>query len=284
MKSASAALIALLSTQRQYFMADLYTFTLAGGTVLRFAAADTDIRVGATTFAGNGPLFSRGSTRVVLGIEVDSLDVTVAADDTHLVGGVPFLQAVTTGALDGALLTVERAFMAAWGDTSAGTIVLFSGRVAETTASRTEARLTVRSDLELLNIKMPRNLYQPGCVHTLFDAGCTLTKAAWAVATSTSANSTANVLNCGLVQAAGFFDLGTVTFTGGPNAGVSRTVKSYTPGVLALSYPLPKTPTLGDTFTAYPGCDKKQATCGTKFVNLGSFRGFPYVPVPETAL
>jgi uncharacterized phage protein (TIGR02218 family) len=284
MKSASAALVTLLSTQRAYFMADLYTFTLAGGAVLRYAAADTDIRVGATLFAGNGPLFTRGATRVVLGIEVDSLDVTVAANDTHLVGGVPFLQAVTTGAFDGALLTVERAFMATWGDTSAGASILFSGRVAETTASRTEAKLTARSDLELLNIKMPRNLYQPGCVHTLFNAGCALTKAAWAVNTATSSGSTASVLNCGLVQAAGYFDLGTVTFTGGPNAGVSRTIKSYTPGVLTLSYPLPKPPTLGDTFTAYPGCDKKQTTCGVKFVNLGSFRGFPYVPVPETAL
>lgn len=284
MKSASAALVTLLTTSRQFFMADLYTFTLAGGTVLRYAAADADIRVGAYLFAGRGPLFKRGSTRVVLGVEVDSLDVTAFADDTHLVGGVPFLQAVTTGAFDGALLTVERAFMASWGDTSAGTIVLFSGRVAETTASRTEARLTVRSDIELLNIKMPRNLYQPGCVHTLFDAGCGLSKAALGVNTAVAAGSSPSVLACGLVQAAGHFDLGTVTFLAGLNAGVSRTVKRYVPGELTLSYPLPKAPGVGDVFTAYPGCDKRQDTCGAKFNNLINFRGFPYVPIPETAL
>lgn len=283
-KSASAALVTLLTTSQQFLMADLYTFVLLGGTVLRYASADVDIRLSALTFCSSGPLLKRGRTRVVIGLEVDTLEVTVYADNTHLVGGVPWLQAVRSGAFDGASVKLERAFMVAWGDTSAGTVILFEGRVAEAIASRTEAKLTVRSDLELLNIKLPRNLYQPGCIHTLFDAGCGLSKAAFAVNTSTTSGSTRDTLNCGLGQAAGYFDLGTVTFTGGPNAGVTRTVKFYSPGVFKLSYPLPSIPNLGDGFTAYPGCDKLQATCQNKFNNLANFRGFPYVPVPETSL
>jgi uncharacterized phage protein (TIGR02218 family) len=40
-------------------------------------------------------------------------------------------------------------------------------------------------------------------------------------------------------------------------------------------------PANGDTFNIYPGCDKKQATCSTKFANLTHFRGFPYIPRPR---
>mgnify|MGYP001362366032 CR=1 FL=1 len=265
-------------------MADLFTFTLVGGTVLRYANCDMDIKVGATVFSSGGPRFARGRTRVSIGVEVDTLDVTVYADDTHLVNGVPFLQACASGACDGASLTLERAFMASWGDTSPGTVILFAGRCAEMQISRHEARLTVRSDLELLNVQMPRNLYQPGCLYTLFDGGCGLIKSTWGVNSSAGGGSTSRVINCGLGQAAGYFDLGSVTFTGGPNAGVSRTVKSYTPGVLTLSYPLPATPGVGDGFTAYPGCDKTQATCNSKFSNQARFRAFPFTPTPETAL
>lgn len=283
MKSASAALIALLDSN-QFKMADLLTLTTLGGTAYRYTSADIDIPYGGNTFSAQGVRFKRGRTRTVIGVEVDELDINFYASSGNLLGGVPFFQALHNGALDGAEVRLERAFMATWGDTSPGTLVMFSGRVSTYELGRTEARVKVKSDLELLNVKMPRNLYQPGCLHTLFDTGCGLTKAAFGAATTAASGSTRQVLNCGLAQAAGYFDQGTITFTSGANNGVTRNVKSYTPGVVTLSYPLPSTPTIGDSFTAYPGCDKKQATCSGKFSNLANFRGFPYVPVPETVL
>ena len=41
MKAASAAMIALLGSSDQFIMADLYTITLVGGSVLRYSAAPT---------------------------------------------------------------------------------------------------------------------------------------------------------------------------------------------------------------------------------------------------
>ena len=67
------------------------------------------------------------------------------------------------------------------------------------------------------------------------------------------------------------------------NNGASRSVKSYTPGVITLSLPLLAAPGVGDTFNAYPGCDKQQATCTNKFSNKVNFGGQPYIPLPETA-
>jgi uncharacterized phage protein (TIGR02218 family) len=143
--------------------------------------------------------------------------------------------------------------------------------------------MNVNSDLELLNIQMPRNLYQPGCIHTLYDSGCTLLKTNFDEFSTVAAGSTLSQINCGLAQATGYFDLGTVTFTSGPNANVVRSVKSYTPGILILSQPLIQACNVGDAFTAFPGCDKLQATCSGKFNNLVNFKGFPFIPLPETA-
>lgn len=282
MKSASPGLIALLNSSQQFIMADLYTFVLIGGTVLRYTGAEGMLMVGGSVFDGTTILIDRSKIRTVIGVEVDTLDLTIQALPTHLIGSTPFLTALKNGALDGATVKVERCFMPTWGDTSLGTVILFSGRVADMEVGRTEAKVRVNSDLELLNIQMPRNLYQPGCLNTLYDGACTLAKASFGVAGTVGAGSTRNLLSNGLAQAAGWFDMGTVTITSGVNAGVSRSVKQYSPGVLALMNPLVSACAPGDTFTVYAGCDKAQATCSAKFNNLANFRGFPYVPVPES--
>jgi hypothetical protein len=84
-------------------------------------------------------------------------------------------------------------------------------------------------------------------------------------------------------QTAGWFDLGTVVFTSGMNSGISRTVKSYAPGVLTFSLPFPYPPAVGDTFHVYAGCDKTMVTCNAKFSNLTHFSGEPFIPPAETA-
>ncbi len=51
MKAASPALIALLDGADQFIMADLYTITLVGGSVLRYSAAATALTVSGNIFA-----------------------------------------------------------------------------------------------------------------------------------------------------------------------------------------------------------------------------------------
>lgn len=283
MKAGNATINALLNSDRQLFMADLYTITTVAGVIYRYTGADTNLTVGGNLFLSSLKL-KRGRLRTSVGLEVDTLDLTVYPALSDLIGGTPFLTALRTGALDGATLLLERAYMSVWGDTTPGTFIKFIGRISESQFGRTEAKIKIKSDLELLNIQMPHNLYQTGCIHTLYDSGCGLLKSSYAAASTVLTGSTASMLLCGLTQALAYFDQGTITGTGGANSGVTRTVKSYTPGVLNLSYPLPVAPGVGDAFTAYPGCDKTQATCTSKFNNIVNFRGFPYVPIPETAL
>jgi uncharacterized phage protein (TIGR02218 family) len=283
MRAASPAFIQLLNTASEFYLADLYSFTLANGQLLRYSGADISVTVNGNLYVAGGLEFVRGQTRTMVGLEVDTLEVTLFADATTTVNGMPALAFARTGGFDGATFVLERMIAASPADTSAGTVVMFSGRIADVEVGRTTAKLSVKSLLELLNLQLPRNLYQPGCVHTLFDSGCRLLKANFAVSGQVLAGSTAALLNTNLGQATGTFDLGTISFSSGANAGRAATVKAQVGGTLSFANPLPAAPAIGDTFTAYPGCDKSQATCTAKFANLANFRGFPYVPMPETA-
>ena len=77
---------------------------------------------------------------------------------------------------------------------------------------------------------------------------------------------------------------GYVTFTSGPNDGITAAVKNVNAGAsLVLAFPLPELSNPTDTFTIYQGCDHTGATCAGTFGNIANFRGFPFVPPPQSA-
>lgn len=285
MRTASPELQALLASSNQFVMADLYTLTLLGGAVLRYTTTDIDITYGGNTWSANGPRIERGRMRLVLGVEVDTLDVTIYPSASDLIAGQPFARAAVFGALDGARLRLDRAFLPAWGQPVAGTVLLFEGRLSTIPGTRTAIRCKVTSDLELLNVPMPPNVYQPPCGHSVYDSGCGLLRAAFTVSGTVTAADTEQAFGTDLAAAADYYALGVLGFTSGANAGLRRTVKAHAAGGdIALLLPLPSAPQAGDTFTVYPGCDKTMSTCDGKFSNLGRFRGMPFIPEPETAL
>jgi len=281
MRTASGALVTLLNTATQLAFADLYTFTLSGGQVLRYTSADKAITYNGNTW-GIGPIIRRSKTKLNVGIAVDSLDLRLSADALVLVNSVPMMQFMAQGGLDGARCKLERVFMADWNTAPAGSIVLFPGRINDVIMTRYEAQITVQSDLELLDANVPRNLYQPSCMNTLYDAACGKNRAALTVTGTVSGTPTKTVMTTSRAEATSYFDLGVITFTSGQNNGQSRTVKSFAGGVVTLINPLPFAPAAGDAFTMYPGCDKTMSTCNTKFANVIRFRGQPFIPVPET--
>ncbi len=164
-----------------------------------------------------------------------------------------------------------------------GAVLLFQGRVSTVDAvGRIAARITVASDLVLLDVDMPRNVWQPTCNHVLFDSGCGLPKEAFGGAGVVGAGATPTRIPWAGASPA--YAQGTLTVTGGANAGATATIKTADATGLTLAYPLQTAPAVGDTFVAYQGCDHTLATCRAKFANAARFRGFPFVPTPETAL
>lgn len=284
MKAASPMLIALLKGSDQFIMADLYTVTLVGGLVLRYSAAPTALSVNGYNFA-LGPRFERSKTRIIIGTQVDELEVRLYPEPTDLVGAATFLEAAWQGQLDGALLQLERAFMPTYGDTSAGTVVLFAGRVSDIDCTRTSIDIKCRSHLELLNVQMPRRLWQSSCTHLFGDAMCQFDRSTLQRTFAAGSGSTqAQIATVVSPAPANLFVQGTIVAMSGANAGSSRTVANMSDGLVYVKLAFLSPVLVGDLFRLLPGCDRTLATCNNLFNNATHFGGFPYIPTPETAV
>jgi len=289
MKTATAALINFLNSARTapdapIAFADCFTFTLSTGAILTYTNVDQPVLYNGYTFAANGPLVQGLKYRSSVGLEVDKQQITIAARPTDQINGSPFLNALRDGAMDGAIVQRDRAFMTALGQSPVGVVTLFHGRVSTVDiVGRTSATLTIASDLVVLDYDMPRNIYSPTCLHTLYDSGCGLIRGTYAASGSVASGSSATqILFSGALAS---HAQGSIVFSSGANANVRATVRNVVASVsLTLIYPLPSTPSIGDAFTVYAGCDHTRATCNSRFSNLSNFRGFPFVPPPQIAV
>jgi uncharacterized phage protein (TIGR02218 family) len=277
-------LAVFLQSATEFRMADLYTITLKAGTVLRYTTWDSSLTVLGNTFLTGPPNIERTAIEEQLGMAVSTIEVTITASATDLLNGVPILQAIGLGIFDGAAFKIERLFMDPAGQ-QIGTVIRFAGFIGPVDElTRSYAKITVNSGTDLLSMQLPAIILQPGCTNTLFDARCGLSKASFAESNTVQSGSTVNKLISASIKADGYYDNGQIAFTSGANSGLVKAVKQYLGQQFTFNSPLPFTPNAGDAFTAYPGCDKTQATCTNKFSNLVNFEGFPYVPVPETAI
>lgn len=285
MRTASPQLITLLN-EDQFLMADLYTITTVQGDVFRYTNYDFDLTVAGQTYSSSGPIISREGISLSLGIEVDNLSISIDCIDDNEWNGINVVQAFHNGQLDGARFKLERIFMDMNKptDTSAGTIKLFEGRIIEPDLDRNSIQASVASDLDELNVQMPRNLYQPSCSNTLFDHACGLNRENYALETVIAAGSTASRILCDINQPQGWFTQGVIEFLEGGNKGLKRTIRLHELDVLLLTLPLLENPEVGQRIKVYPGCDKRLETCQNRFNNFSRFRGAPFIPIPETSV
>lgn len=291
MKTISATLQALWAT-RQAILVKLFQFTLIDGTVLNFCSGDQDVVVGGTTYScgnPNGPFFetadNKAKVHFALGTSVDRMVFDVVVGDWKP-EGFTFTQAVRYLLFDQAICTMSLLFMAGPGDTTAGAVPMFTGQVAQIDYSNSVAQFTIASHMELLNMQLPKNCFQAGCLNTLFDQACTLSQAAFLVTGTVSSGLTPGSYIFGLAgsaagEGAGFFNLGRIVFTTGANAGQWRDVTSHvsgSPPVINVIPPYGIVPSAGDAFNIYPGCDKTELTCINKFNNKVNYRAMDFTP------
>ena len=285
MKPVGSAVLSYLNALRPtgdapLYFADCYTIWLKSGVVLAYTNIDIPVVLNGFTYLCDSVLVDGLKYRARLGMSVDTQQMTMLYRETDTIGGIPFAQALQQGLFDGAQIQRDRAFFTDWNAAPMGGATLFKGRVATIErVGRTKAVITVASDLVLCDIDMPRNLFQPNCVHVFMDSGCGIPRGTFSTSGSVGASSTNTQINW--TGATSAYQQGSILFTSGANTGEWATIKSAGTGVLYLPYPLPKVPATGDFFTATQGCDHTAATCASKFNNIGRFRGFPYVPPPQ---
>lgn len=300
MKTTSPALKTALQTNLFLLRCQLYTFTLLSGTVLRYTDWGSNIVMGGHTYLSDTldsqPGLVCGKTSTAIGMQVDSTEVDILYDLNTRIAGVTPGAFANAGGFDGATVSIDTLFMlpSTPGDSSLGTINRYTGIVDDIKGTQNKLTIVVSSRIAGLSGAFPRNYATPQCNHALFDSGCTLSKAAFAVAgTVTSSVGQTVVRASALSFPTNYFAQGSIVWLTGANAGVTSQVTSYVSGTgtFQLIYPLPGVISPGDTFTAYPGCAKTRAACGNnnpavgpQFNNLLHFRGYPYVPTPNTLL
>ncbi len=288
MKAASAQLLAFLNAARggdvAIAMADCYTITLAAGWVGRFTSWDQPITWNGNVFAAGSVLIQGMKLKLATGLEVDRQQITIAAPPGATISGSPWMNAIRAGALDGATIQRDRVFMDPSLAGGIDGVTLFRGRVSTVDqVGRTSAKITVASPLIVLDYDMPRNIFSPTCLHALYDSGCTLNMANFALNSVVGAGSTVVTIMGG--GASANHVQGSLVLQSGLNSGIRATVRSVAAGVSwTLMYPLPDPPSTGDAFSVFLGCDHTFGTCGAKFNNQANFRGFPNVPPPVYAL
>jgi len=119
------------------------------------------------------------------------------------------------------------------------------------------------------------------------DSRCGLVKASYQVAgTVTGVTSTKIFTDSGLGQADHYFKYGTIEFSTGDNADLTREVKDFGSGLVTCLFDFPYTIQVGDTFVAIPGCSGSSTDCKTKFAsnNIVNFRGEPHLPGRDEAI
>jgi hypothetical protein len=317
MRAASDRLKAYLASRpSQLIVPDCFTITLANGNKYFYTSADVPVTIydepddasailgvgvlnhmilgqdtsaSKTVFAANSVLISGLKYKLSIGLDVDEQTITVSARDTDLIEGVPFLQAVPLGVLDGAYLTRQRAFLPAWGAPAIGAITLFHGRFSTVNSvGRIDAQIKVKTDLVLLDRDYPRNIYQPGCRWDLYGYGCQVNKPDFTYSGVVGAGSTKQGIHWANTMS-GKFAQGTITFTSGILSGVRMTIAANSTVALALARPLKATPAAGDTFTASWGCDHTKGSAGClRFYSDADMKlhygGWPFIPQQQTGI
>ena len=294
MISVDATVQTLLETADEVLMADLYTFTLVNGTVLRFTTSDRDISYGDNTFSSSGPVIKRSHLKIARGLEVDDLKLEISpkvypyscdsSGEQDNIGSLSWPQAINAGLLADATVQLDLAVFSSWESGPVGIVQLFIGNIGKLEMKFQKIEAEVKCVLQKLITKLPRRLVQPGCTNKLYDNACGLDRVVWRLSSEIEAGSSSSslIINSGMDD--NYYTFGYLEIVTGANAGQSRLIKSQIGSLVTVLPPLLSLPAEGDEVYLYPGCDKKKATCEDKFDNLANFIGFPYVPEPEVIL
>ena len=216
-------------------------------------------------------------------------DLSVDAQDAE---GVLTSDRITeTDILDGRWDNAEvEVWRVNWADASQRALMR-RGAIGQIRRGRLAFVAEVRSLAHVLGQTVGRT-FQAGCDAALGDARCKVNLEAAAFRGAGAVTHTLRdraFTASGLSAfAAGWFAHGTVEWTSGANAGRRAEVLAHDLvdglAILTLLEAPVRAIAEGDSFIARAGCDKRVATCGTKFANVANFRGFPHIPGQDTIL
>jgi uncharacterized phage protein (TIGR02218 family) len=252
-----------------------WRLTRRDAAVMGFTDHDEDLVFDGTTFrAGTG--FEGAELEARFGLAVTGTEIHGALSAESLNE-----QDLAAGLYDNAKVEI---FLVNWTDVEQR-LLLRTGNLGEVRREGAAFAAEVRGLAARLNEERGR-IFAATCDANLGDARCGV---ALGDAASQGEGSVLAVEGASLMRVAGintfangWFTRGKLTFSAGPNAGLSVEVKEHRIEAgevrFALWQQMPEPIAEGDLFVVTAGCDKRFETCRMKFANAVNFRGFPHLP------
>lgn len=277
----------------QFVFSDCFTLLPLTGDPLRYTNYQRDVsvvpigEVVGRTYEGNRVLIKGLRVKCSIGIDVDEqqLEIDYPDDPTIFQGSLSLAKALLLGRMDGATIRRDRYISSGHGQPWLGGFPMFSGLVSNlTTVGRQSATMNVKSSLILMNVQMPRDLWEANCKNTWGDPICGVNQNDYAVVGAVGPAPTRSYLPWS--SSSTEYALGKIFISNGDSTTRVRTISRADASGLYLSYPLDFDPVEGMEFTAFPGCNRTKERCPTFHPSDWQqfFKGFPFVPVAETAI
>ncbi len=169
-------------------------------------------------------------------------------------------------------------------------VLVWSGRLSDVRregAAFAAELVSLKADLE----RPVGRVFQRGCDAVVGDARCGVDLSGGAFR---GEGVVVEVVSARVVRASGlgafadgWFRSGVLSWSSGANAGADGFVMRHGAGTNAeieLAADAVGAVQVGDGFVVTAGCDKRFATCGSKFGNRDNFRGFPHMPGNDAVL
>ena len=281
----------------------LFKVTLAEySVILRFVEADLsyvlDVGDGLGKNQWSAVLgITRGKAEQSMGLAVDKMDITLPNQDFTIagLGSDSLTRYAALGVFDDA--TVDMYIY----DLDTGSAAFWSRWIIQGSPqwSYESVSFSLESEWSKMDRNIPRTIIQEQCNNKLFDPDCALIQSQWQVMATISSGATGGGpptrIQFDYTFVSGginvptppipdhWFELGSVIFqVGAALAPLQRFILHHVGLTIQLATNLPFAPTIGDPIILLPGCDKTAATCQAKFNNLIHFRGYPYIPKPDS--
>ncbi len=239
------------------------------GVVLGFTSHDLDLTFDGVTYEARTG-FTPTTVDTSDQFSVDNLDVDAALSSERITE-----DDLAGGVYDFSKITI---YLVNWKNLSDPKLILRRGTIGRVTYSKNAFTAEVRGLMEAYQ-QQAGPLYQKLCRAEFGDAKCKIELAAHTYAGSVTGVVNDSTFATDVLQPAGLFDYGVLTWTSGDNKDAKCEVKtSQADGTISLYLPPTWQPVTGDTFTVTAGCDRNFSTCINKWANWVNFRGEPYIP------
>lgn len=243
---------------------ELYEF-LNGATSYRYTSSDSDVSYGGNTYTAV-PI-ARGAVEATSETARLSLEITCARD-------LPVLSLFATMPPESVVAVTLRRLHAGDGEA----ITLWMGRILNVTLNNSAAEIHCESVYTSLKRVGLRRMYQKGCPHVLYRAGCGLDSTDFDLPrTVATVSGTTITMTTMAGYADGYFAGGYIEWESATGYFERRAIRSQVGAVVTIAFPLPGL-AASDSVNLYPGCDHTLSTCEAKFGNRLNYGGQPYYP------